>query len=54
VLFGAIYFVGQLVKLQFLRVTGYTEGGADSAGMQRVTGGLAVIYLLFTVFMLPA
>src|SRR6266849_5842352 len=35
VLFGAFYVVGQLVKLQFLRVTGYTENGADTAGMLR-------------------
>jgi len=54
VLFGVFYVVGQLVKVQFLRVTGYTEGGADSTAMLRTTGVIAVLYALFTVFMLPA
>ncbi len=54
VLFGAFYVVGQLVKIQFLRVTGYTEGGAETASMLRSTGVIAVLYALFTVFMLPA
>ncbi len=54
VAFGALYVAGQLVKFQFLRVTGYTEGGADSANMQRVAGVIAVVYLLFTVLILPA
>jgi hypothetical protein len=54
VLFGVFYVVGQLIKIQFLRITGYTEGGADKAGMLRVTGGVTLLYALFTIFMLPA
>jgi hypothetical protein len=54
VLFGVFYVVGQLVKIQFLRITGYTEGGADSQGMLRTTAIIAVLYALFTVFMIPA
>ena len=54
VLFGAFYVVGQLVKVQFLRVTGYTESGADTAGMLRTAGAMAALYALFAVFMLPA
>jgi hypothetical protein len=53
VLFGAFYVVGQLIKIQFLRISGYTEGGADTAGMVRVAGAMALLYALFTVFMLP-
>ena len=38
-IFGVFYVLGQVIKLQFLRVTGYTEGGANSSGMLRTTGG---------------
>jgi hypothetical protein len=54
VLFGAFYVVGQLIKIQFLRVTGYTEGGADSANMVRTAGVMGGLYLLFSILMLPA
>ncbi|HVO41529.1 MAG TPA: hypothetical protein VMT34_02845, partial [Aggregatilineales bacterium] len=54
VLFGAFYFVGQLVKIQFLRVTGYTENGANTPNMLRAAGVMAGLYALFTVLMLPA
>ncbi len=54
VLFGTFYTLGQLIKIQFLRISGYTEGNADSAGMIRVAGVMALLYALFAVFMLPA
>jgi hypothetical protein len=54
VLFGVFYILGGLVKIQFLRVTGYTEGGADSKGMITTTAVITGIYVLFTLFMLPA
>src|SRR5258708_4233189 len=44
VLFGAFYVVGQLVKIQFLRVTGYTEIGLNTPNMLRYTGVVAVLY----------
>lgn len=54
VLFGVFYVVGQLIKIQFLRTTGYTEDGADTPGMMRTAAIQAVLYGLFAVFMVPA
>ena len=54
ILFGAFYVVGQLIKVQFLRTSGYTEGGSDTAGLVRTAGVMAVLYALFAILMLPA
>lgn len=51
-LFGVFYLLGQLVKLQFLRVTGYTEGGSTSSGMQLVAVAQGAVYALFAILML--
>lgn len=51
-IFGILYLFGQLIKLQFLRVTGYTEGGANTSGMLRVTGAVAAAYALFVILLL--
>ncbi len=50
-IYGGCYLLGQLTKLQFLRVTGYTEGGADTRGMLMVTGGLTLVYVVFMVLL---
>jgi hypothetical protein len=50
--FGAFFVLGQLTKLQFLRVSGYTESGANSATMLRVTAILTGVYALLIVFIL--
>lgn len=50
--FGAFYTLGQIVKIQFLRVTGYTEGGASTRGMLIVSVVMAVAYALFAILML--
>ena len=50
--FGVFYVLGQLAKVQFLRISGYTEGGANSASMLRVTGVITVIYIVFIILML--
>ncbi len=52
IVFGVFYVLGQLTKVQFLRVTGYTEGGANSSAMLRVTGVITAIYIVFTVLVL--
>lgn len=49
VAFGGFYVLGQLIKLQFLRSSGYTEGGADSRQMLTVTGVIAALYAVFTL-----
>ena len=54
ILFGAFYVVGQLVKVQFLRVSGYTEGGANTPGMLRTAAVMAALYGLFALLMIPA
>ena len=51
-IFGVFYLLGQIVKIQFLRVTGYTEGGANTTGMLRVAAIMAAIYALFAILML--
>jgi len=51
-IFGIFYVLGQLVKLQFLRVTGYTEGGSNSTGMLRTAVVMAALYALFAILML--
>jgi hypothetical protein len=53
-LFGIFYTIGTLLKIQFLRITGYTESGATSSLMIGSTVGVLVLNVLFTVFMLPA
>ena len=50
--FGVFYVLGQLTKIQFLRVTGYTEGGANSSAMLRTTGVITLIYVVITVLLL--
>ena len=50
--FGVFYVLGQLTKVQFLRVTGYTEGGANTSAMLRTTGVIAILYIVFTVLLL--
>jgi len=52
IIFGVFYLLGQLTKIQFLRVTGYTESGATSAAMARTAAIMAAIYALFVVFVL--
>jgi len=52
VVFGGFYLLGQLTKLQFLRTSGYTEGGADERGMLRVAGAMTALYALFVVLVL--
>ena len=52
ILFGVFYLVGQITKLQFLRTSGYTEGGADERGMLRVAGAMTALYTLFVVLVL--
>ena len=51
-IFGIFYVLGQLTKVQFLNVTGYTEGGANSSGMARTTWVIAAIYAIFVVLVL--
>lgn len=51
-IFGAFYVLGQIVKLQFLRATGYTEGGSNSTGMQMVAVAQAAMYAVFAILML--
>jgi len=50
--FGLFWTAGQIVKLQFLRTTGYTELGITKDGMIRGCIGLIAASLLFTVLML--
>lgn len=52
VIFGVFYALGFLVKVQFLRVTGYTEGGSSSRGMIMVAVVMAALYALFVLLML--
>ncbi len=51
-IFGVFYALGQASKLQFLRATGYTEGGADTRGMLLVAAGMTAFYLLFVILVL--
>jgi len=52
VIFGVFYALGQLVKVQFLRTSGYTEGGATSRGMVMVSLLMAAFYAVFVLLML--
>ncbi len=51
-IFGVVYVLGQLAKLQWLHVTGYTEGGMDLRGMYLFTGSQTALYVLFAVLLL--
>ena len=51
-IFGVFYTAGQLTKLQFLNVSGYTESGQTKSGMIRFAVGMAVAYVLFTILAL--
>jgi hypothetical protein len=52
IIFGAFYALGQGVKIQFLRATGYTEGGANTRSMVTVAAVMAVLYALVAVLVL--
>ena len=52
IVFGVFYVLGQLTKVQFLRVTGYTESGANSSAMLRTTGVIAALYAVFIILVL--
>ncbi len=52
IIFGVFWVLGQFVKVQFLNVSGYTEGGSTSAMMRQVTIVLAVVYIVFTVLVI--
>jgi len=44
IVFGVMFILGQIVKLVFLRATGYTEMGQTPQSMFNATVGLAVFY----------
>lgn len=44
-LFCGFYLLGELAKQRFLRTTGYTEGGVDSATIIRASLFLALVYV---------
>jgi hypothetical protein len=48
--FAITYLLGEAVKYQFLRVTGYTESGRDQKAMLQLPTALLVVYLLIAIF----
>jgi hypothetical protein len=48
--FAALYLLAELVKIQFLRSTGYTEAGRDTKAMLQIPVTFAIAYLLIAVF----
>jgi len=52
ILFGVFYVIGNLVKLRFLMVTGFTESGQTTQSMLRFNGVITAVYTLFVVFVL--
>lgn len=50
--FAIIYAIGQLIKIQFLRSTGYTESGATTGAMVNLNFVLTAVYGLFVVFLI--
>lgn len=54
VVFGVFYTLGCLIKIQFLRVTGYTEFGTLSSGIIATTVAILLLYVVFTGLMLLA
>ncbi|MBK8137955.1 MAG: hypothetical protein IPK52_19430 [Chloroflexi bacterium] len=49
ILFGLAYLAGDAVKLYWLRVSGYTEGGMDAAGMRRLVYSVLGMYAAFVI-----
>ncbi len=52
ILFAIAFVVGEFVKQQFLRVSGFTESGQTTSSMVRFSLILAFIYALIVVFIL--
>jgi hypothetical protein len=52
IVFGVFFILGQLAKDQFLRLSGYTEGGQTTNTMVKFSRGMAAFYLLFVVLLL--
>lgn len=52
VIFGVMVVLGQVVKLQFLRSTGYTEGGATTGAMMGISAAQGATYLLLVILVL--
>jgi hypothetical protein len=52
IVFGVAFAIGELTKSQFLRTSGYTEGGLKTQNMMLGVYGLAAMYVLFAILML--
>lgn len=50
--FAAIYTLGELAKMRFLQVSGYTELGLDNSGMVNGVRVVAAAYALLAVLIL--
>ena len=48
--FAVAYLLGEVVKIQFLRVTGYTESGRDQKAMLKIPAIFGGAYLLIAIF----
>lgn len=51
-LFGVAYVIGNLVKIRFLGISGYTESGASSRMMHNFTWGMVAFYAAYSVLLL--
>jgi hypothetical protein len=50
IIYGVFYTLGQLTKVQFMRVTGYSEAGVNSQTMIRATWIMTIPYVLLVIF----
>lgn len=51
-LFGVAYVIGNLVKVRFLSITGYTENGASSGMMHTFTWSMVAFYAAYSILLL--
>lgn len=51
IIFAVMFILGELAKQRFLAISGYTEGGQNSAAMVRFSRIVAAIYLVLAIFL---
>ena len=52
ILFGVIYALGEVVKIRFLQVSGFTERGQTSAQMVKFSGAIVAAYVIYVILLL--
>lgn len=51
ILFGVIYAIGELIKIRFLQVSGFTERGQTTQQLVRFSGAIVAVYAIYVILL---